>query len=99
MVLVIGTFARKFLGSHAIDCWCRRWERTGLVEVLFAEPLPESEIITPRYADGFRHDPADVGIIAVMEAENSQARCVVSTGRPAHRRAVVLEDGGTDHAY
>jgi len=79
--------------------WCRLWEKTGLVEVLCAEPLPEREIIKQRYIDGFRHDPAEADFIALMEAENGQ---LVSSFRLVGQRTdepVVLEDGDTDYAY
>lgn len=44
-------------GVHTIDWWRRHWGKTGLVRVLCAELLPESEIIKQRYVDRFRHDP------------------------------------------
>src|SRR3712207_8919181 len=37
--------------------WRRHWEKTGLMRVLTAELLPESELIKQRYNDRFRDDP------------------------------------------
>ena len=84
---------------HTIDWWRRLWEKTGLVRVLCAELLPESELIKQRYIDGFRHDPAEQDFIALMEAENGQ---LVGTFRLVGQRTdqpVFLEDGDTDYAY
>jgi cyclopropane fatty-acyl-phospholipid synthase-like methyltransferase len=57
---------------HTIDWWRRHWEKTGLVRVLCAELLPESELIKQRYCDRFRDDPTAASFIALMEAEDSQ---------------------------
>ncbi len=59
-------------GVHTIDWWRRHLEKTGLVRVLCAELLPESELIKQRYVDRYRHDPAEASFIALMEAENGQ---------------------------
>jgi cyclopropane fatty-acyl-phospholipid synthase-like methyltransferase len=59
-------------GVHTTDWWRRHWEKTGLVRVLCAELLPESELIKQRYVDRYRHDPAEASFIALMEAENGQ---------------------------
>jgi SAM-dependent methyltransferase len=84
---------------HTIDWWRRLWEKSGLVRVLRAELLPESELIKQRYLDGFRHDPAEADFVALMEAENGQ---LVGSFRLVGQRTdgpVFLEDGDSDHAY
>jgi SAM-dependent methyltransferase len=84
---------------HTIDWWRRLWEKTGLVNVLRAELLPESEIIKQRYIHGFRDDPAEANYIALMNAE--KGTLVGSFRIVAQRtdRPVFLEDGDTDYAY
>jgi cyclopropane fatty-acyl-phospholipid synthase-like methyltransferase len=59
-------------GVHAIAWWRRHWEKTGLMRVLCAELLPESELIKQRYNDRYRDDPESAGFIALMEAEQGQ---------------------------
>ena len=57
---------------HSIDWWRRLWEKSGLVEVLLAELLPESELIKQDYIDDFRDDPSEADIIAFLNAEGGQ---------------------------
>jgi hypothetical protein len=86
-------------GVHTIDWWRRHWEKTGLMRVLCAELLPESELIKQRYVDRYRHDPAEADFIALMEAEGGQ---LVGSFRLVGQRTdqpVFLEDGDTDYAY
>jgi SAM-dependent methyltransferase len=59
-------------GVHTIAWWRHHLEKTGLVRVLRAELLPESELIKQHYLDGYRDDPAEASFVALMEAENSQ---------------------------
>ena len=58
-----------FWGIHTIDWWRRLWQRTGLVEVQVAELLPESELIKQEWMADFRGDPAEAGVVALLEAE------------------------------
>jgi cyclopropane fatty-acyl-phospholipid synthase-like methyltransferase len=86
-------------GVHTIAWWRRHWEKTGLVRVLCAELLPESELIKQRYNDANRHDPAAASFIALMEAEDSQ---LVGSFRLVGQRTaqpIFLEDADTDYAY
>ncbi|HZS00011.1 MAG TPA: class I SAM-dependent methyltransferase [Chloroflexota bacterium] len=59
-------------GVHTIAWWCRHLEKTGLVRVLRAELLPESDIIKQQYVARYRDDPAEASFIALMEAEDGQ---------------------------
>ncbi|MBM2811755.1 MAG: SAM-dependent methyltransferase [Chloroflexi bacterium] len=86
-------------GVHTIDWWRRLWQRTGLVNVLCAEVLPESDLIKQSYDDQYREDPAEAGFIALMEAEKGQ---LVSSYRLVGQRTdrpIFLEDADTDYAY
>ena len=47
-----GAFARHWSFVHSVEWWRRQWERTGLVEVVAAGPLPESRRLLRRYALG-----------------------------------------------
>ncbi len=83
---------------HTIDWWRRLWEKTGLMNVLRAELLPESELIKQHYIDGFRHNPAEADFIALMKAEHGQ---LVGSFRLVGQRTdrpVFLEDD-TDCPY
>ena len=93
------TWQIDWWGVHTIDWWRRHLEKTGLVRVLRAELLPESELIKQRYVDRYRHDPTEASFIALMEAEDSQ---LVGNYRLVAQRTdqpVQLEDGDTDYAY
>jgi SAM-dependent methyltransferase len=84
---------------HTIDWWRRLWEKPGLVEVLVAELLPESELIKQDYIKDYRGDPAEAGFIALMNAEGGS---LCGSYRIVARRTdqpVFLEDGDTDYAY
>ena len=58
-----------FWGIHTIHWWCRLWEKTGLVKVQVAELMPESQIVKQEWMADFRDDPAEAGIVALLEAE------------------------------
>jgi SAM-dependent methyltransferase len=83
---------------HTIDWWRRLWAKTRLVDVIYAELLPESELIKQDYLDRYRDDPAEADFIALMEAEDSQ---LVGSFRLVGRRTEepVFLEGDTDYAY
>jgi cyclopropane fatty-acyl-phospholipid synthase-like methyltransferase len=84
---------------HTIDWWRNHYEKTGLLRVLRAELLPESELIKQRYVDRYRHDPSEASFIALMAAEDSR---LVGSYRLVGQRTdqpVQLEDGDTEYAY
>jgi cyclopropane fatty-acyl-phospholipid synthase-like methyltransferase len=84
---------------HTIDWWRRLWEKTGLVDVVVAELLPESELIKQDYIDGFRDDPAEAAYIAFQNAEGGQ---LVGNFRLVGRRTdqpVLLEEEDGDVPY
>src|SRR5215208_1177675 len=55
---------------HTIDWWRNHYDKTGLMQVLCAELLAESELIKQRDVDRYRHDPAEASFIALLAAEN-----------------------------
>lgn len=54
---------------HTIDWWRRHWAKVGLVDVVLAEPTPDSALIRTRYVDRYRDDPDAADMVALMEAE------------------------------
>ena len=84
---------------HTIAWWRRLWEKTGLVDVLVAELLPESELIKQDYIKDYRDDPAEAGFIALMNAEGGS---LCGSYRMVARRndqPVFLEDADTEYPY
>lgn len=96
---VRGPWQTDWWGVHTIDWWRNHWEKTGLLRVLCAEPLPESELIKQRYLDLFRDDPSEADAIALFEAEDNT---LIGNFRLVGQRTeqpVFLEDADTDYAY
>ena len=54
---------------HSIPWWRQHWAKTGLLEVLVAEPVPGSELITARYVERYRDDPEEADFIRFMETD------------------------------
>lgn len=57
------TFGRHWAFVHSVEWWVRAWERTGLVEVVCAGPIPGSRRLLERYrreqaSDGRRDEIA-----------------------------------------
>jgi len=65
------TFARHWSFVHSIGWWRRKWEKTGLVDVVAAEPIPESRALLREYvADRAMADRRDeIARAAAMDRE------------------------------
>jgi SAM-dependent methyltransferase len=86
-------------GLHTPDWWRRLWERTGLVDVLVAERIPESQLIIEDYIAPYRDDPSEAEVIALMTAEEGH---LYGEFRLVGRRTdapVILEDADTEYPY
>lgn len=54
---------------HSVPWWRWHWEKTGLVAVQCAEPVPASREIMARYIEQYRDDPAEAEFISFVESE------------------------------
>ena len=86
-------------GVHTITWWRHHWEKTRLLRVLCAEPLPESDLFKQAYLDQYRDDPSEADVIALFEAEDSQLFGNFRLVGQRTDQPIFLEDADTDYAY
>lgn len=54
---------------HSIPWWRWHWEKTGLVDVQRAEPVPASRAITARYVEQYQGDPDEADLLAFVQSD------------------------------
>jgi cyclopropane fatty-acyl-phospholipid synthase-like methyltransferase len=54
---------------HSIEWWRWHWQKTGLVDVRCAEPVPASRQIMASYIEQYRDDPDEADFIAFVRSD------------------------------
>lgn len=84
---------------HSIPWWRWHWEKTGLVKVELAEPVPASHEILARYVEQYRDDPQEADFLAFVLGDFGRRigtfrMLATRTSTPAH-----LETEGVEVPY